>query len=123
MLAERVGFPPVAALPIRPGQEIASIGRIFFFRPFESELIIRLYKINHYCDFFSYRWRREWDSNPRQGISLNTISSRAPSTSSTISPYKGYYTLFFLQFQWKLSYEIFFITFYFIVKDSKASPI
>ena len=35
--------------------------------------------------FISF-WRRGRDSNPRQGISLNTISSRAPQTSSAISP-------------------------------------
>ena len=31
-------------------------------------------------------WRRERDSNPRTGISRYTISNRAPSTSSAISP-------------------------------------
>ena len=31
-------------------------------------------------------WRRERDSNPRGGFSAYTISSRAPSTSSDISP-------------------------------------
>src|SRR5690242_10528857 len=29
------------------------------------------------------RWRREWDSNPRGGISAYTISNRAPSTTRT----------------------------------------
>jgi hypothetical protein len=29
------------------------------------------------------RWRREWDSNPRGGISAYTISNRAPSTART----------------------------------------
>ena len=33
------------------------------------------------------KWRREWDSNPRTAINSHTISSRAPSTSSAISPY------------------------------------
>src|SRR5437867_5328104 len=28
-------------------------------------------------------WRREWDSNPRGGISAYTISNRAPSTART----------------------------------------
>ena len=32
-------------------------------------------------------WRRERDSNPRTGISRYTISNRAPSTNSAISPY------------------------------------
>ena len=32
------------------------------------------------------KWRRERDSNPRTGISRYTISNRAPSTSSAISP-------------------------------------
>ena len=31
-------------------------------------------------------WRRERDSNPRTGISRYTISNRAPSTNSAISP-------------------------------------
>ena len=31
-------------------------------------------------------WRRERDSNPRYAINVNTISSRAPSASSAISP-------------------------------------
>ena len=34
---------------------------------------------------FSF-WRREGDSNPRTGLSRYTISNRAPSTSSAISP-------------------------------------
>ena len=34
---------------------------------------------------FSF-WRRERDSNPRTGISRYTISNRAPSTNSAISP-------------------------------------
>ena len=33
-----------------------------------------LYRLSH----TSIVWRRERDSNPRKGISLNTISSRAP---------------------------------------------
>ena len=31
-------------------------------------------------------WRRERDSNPRDAINAYTISNRAPSTSSAISP-------------------------------------
>ena len=33
-----------------------------------------------------FSWRRERDSNPRTGISRYTISNRAPSTNSAISP-------------------------------------
>ena len=33
-----------------------------------------------------FLWRRERDSNPRTGISRYTISNRAPSTNSAISP-------------------------------------
>ena len=36
---------------------------------------------------YLFFWRRERDSNPRTGISRYTISNRAPSTSSAISPY------------------------------------
>ena len=31
-------------------------------------------------------WRREWDSNPRYACDVHTISNRAPSASSDISP-------------------------------------
>ena len=33
-----------------------------------------------------FLWRREWDSNPRYACDVHTISNRAPSASSDISP-------------------------------------
>ena len=39
------------------------------------------------------RWRRERDSNPRDAINAYTISNRAPSTSSAISPWPGQHCL------------------------------
>ena len=40
--------------------------------------------------YYHFLWRRERDSNPRTGLSRYTISNRAPSTSSAISPYRGW---------------------------------
>ena len=48
-----------------------------------------------------FLWRRERDSNPWDAINAYTISNRAPSTSSAISPFSRlkYYTTTFLKLQ------------------------
>ena len=41
--------------------------------------------------FVRLRWRRVRDSNPRNGVSVYTISNRAPSARSDNSPWSNYY--------------------------------
>ena len=70
------------ALP-PPGHLIKEEGR-----PPETD---KMQKENPTCFHKSgFLWRRERDSNPRTGISRYTISNRAPSTSSAISPWRSH---------------------------------
>ena len=51
----------------------------------------KLLDIQGLVHFFN-EWRRAWDSNPRDGLAVYTISSRAPSTNSDNSPCLKHYT-------------------------------